>query len=61
HELYEAPPQGQKYEYPESSYSVMSWWDYGHWITRIAHRIPISNPFQQGASLSAALQFFNIA
>jgi len=50
YELYETPPQGQKYEYPESAYSVMSWWDYGHWITRISHRIPISNPFQAGAS-----------
>jgi len=53
YELYETPPQGQKYEYPESAYSVMSWWDYGHWITRIAHRIPISNPFQAGAKSSA--------
>ncbi|WP_456478379.1 oligosaccharyl transferase, archaeosortase A system-associated [Geoglobus ahangari] len=34
--------------YPEGVYSVMSWWDYGHWITAIAHRIPVANPFQQG-------------
>jgi asparagine N-glycosylation enzyme membrane subunit Stt3 len=26
----------------------MNWWDYGHWITYIAHRIPNSNPFQSG-------------
>ena len=26
----------------------MSWWDYGHWIETIAHRMPIANPFQQG-------------
>jgi dolichyl-diphosphooligosaccharide--protein glycosyltransferase len=26
----------------------MNWWDYGHRITRIAHRIPVANPFQQG-------------
>jgi len=45
YQLYQTP-----FHYPESAYSVMSWWDYGHWITRIAHRIPISNPFQQGAS-----------
>ena len=38
----------EDYTYPESAYSVMSWWDYGHWITRIAHRIPVANPFQQG-------------
>jgi len=41
------------FEYPESAYGIMSWWDYGHWITRIAHRIPISNPFQYGAPLAA--------
>ena len=44
YERYETP-----FHYPETAYSVMSWWDYGHWITRIAHRIPVSNPFQQGA------------
>jgi len=42
------PPPGEAYDYPESAYSVMSWWDYGHWITRIAHRIPVANNFQQG-------------
>ena len=41
------------FEYPESAYSIMSWWDYGHWISRIARRIPISNPFQDGASAVA--------
>ena len=46
--LYETP-----FHYPESAYSIISWWDNGHWITRIAHRIPISNPFQQGASEAA--------
>jgi len=38
----------EDYTYPESAYSVMSWWDYGHWINYIAHRIPVANPFQQG-------------
>ena len=42
------PPERKEYTYPESAYSIMSWWDYGHWITRIAHRIPVANPFQQG-------------
>jgi len=58
--LYERPPRGedryQQYEYPESAYGVMSWWDYGHWITAIAHRIPNSNPHQLGAVDAA--QFF---
>jgi len=48
YELYERPDAGEPYEYPESTYGVMSWWDYGHWITRIGHRIPNANPFQRG-------------
>ncbi|MDU9376201.1 hypothetical protein McpSp1_07950 [Methanocorpusculaceae archaeon Sp1] len=36
--------------YPEESYGVMSWWDYGHYITTIAERIPNSNPFQAGVA-----------
>ncbi len=42
------PHERRDYTYPKSAYSVMNWWDYGHWITRIAHRIPVANPFQQG-------------
>ncbi len=53
YQLYKAPAWGEDYSYPESAYGVMSWWDYGHWITRIAHRIPVANPFQQGASTAA--------
>jgi oligosaccharyl transferase (archaeosortase A-associated) len=49
YEVYEKPPPGESYDYPESAYGIMNWWDYGHWITRIAHRIPNSNPFQSGA------------
>lgn len=56
YELYETPPAGEKYAYPESAYGVMSWWDYGHWITRIAHRIPNANPFQSG--VGGAATFF---
>ena len=53
YELYDKPPRGEdryrRYDYPPSAYGVMSWWDYGHWITTIAHRIPNSNPHQRGA------------
>jgi dolichyl-diphosphooligosaccharide--protein glycosyltransferase len=28
----------------EPEYSVMSWWDYGYWITYIGHRVPTCNP-----------------
>jgi len=31
----------------EGEYGVLSWWDYGHWITTIGERIPNANPFQQ--------------
>ena len=48
YELYETPAKREKYLYPKSAYSIMSWWDYGHWINRIAHRIAIANPFQAG-------------
>jgi len=48
YELYESPPADESYDYPESAYGVMNLWDYGHWITRIAHRIPSANPFQAG-------------
>jgi oligosaccharyl transferase (archaeosortase A-associated) len=53
YQTYQPPPKGKGYKYPESAYGVMAWWDYGHWITRIAHRIPVSNPFQQGVSQAA--------
>ncbi len=45
--IYEQPKNGT-YQYPDSAYGVMSWWDYGHIITYWAHRIPNANPFQSG-------------
>jgi dolichyl-diphosphooligosaccharide--protein glycosyltransferase len=44
------------FQYPESAYGVMSWWDYGYFIMQIAHRIPNANPGQIGAK--EAGQFF---
>ena len=40
----------ETFTYPEESYGVMSWWDFGHWITFVAKRIPNNNPFQHGVS-----------
>jgi oligosaccharyl transferase (archaeosortase A-associated) len=40
----------ETFAYPEESYGVMSWWDYGHWITFLSKRIPNNNPFQHGVS-----------
>jgi len=45
---YERPNPGEKYQYPDTAYGVMSWWDYGHIITYWGHRIPNANPFQSG-------------
>jgi oligosaccharyl transferase (archaeosortase A-associated) len=53
YELY--PPRGE-FEYPETAYAVMSWWDYGYFIMQIAHRIPNANPTQAGAVRAG--QFF---
>ncbi len=65
YELYQPSPDiGKPYPYyPKGTYGVMSWWDYGHWITAIAHRIPNANPFQQGignkyAHVPGAAPFF---
>ncbi|WP_418281977.1 oligosaccharyl transferase, archaeosortase A system-associated [Halorubrum sp. DTA98] len=49
---YERPADGD-FDYPEGAYGVQSWWDYGHWITTRAERIPNANPFQQGATEAA--------
>jgi dolichyl-phosphooligosaccharide-protein glycotransferase len=49
------------FEYPDSAYGVMSWWDYGHMITYIAKRIPNANPFQQGVTEEAGASNFFIA
>ena len=46
------------YPYPESAYGVLSWWDYGYWITRIAHRIPNANPSQDPRPVKQVATFF---
>ena len=48
YENYPVPPAGEKFQYPDTAYGVMSWWDYGHWIEVIGRRIPNANPFQAG-------------
>jgi oligosaccharyl transferase (archaeosortase A-associated) len=47
YEKYERPAEGP-YIYPDAAYGIMSWWDYGHLIETVGHRIPNANPFQQG-------------
>ena len=46
------------YEYPESAYGVTTWWDYGYWVTRIAHRIPSANPSQAPAPIMKVANLF---
>ncbi|MDD1673805.1 MAG: oligosaccharyl transferase, archaeosortase A system-associated, partial [Methanomicrobiales archaeon] len=47
------------FQYPPQSYGVMSWWDYGHWITFFGHRIPHANPFQEGVvGVNGSASFF---
>jgi len=41
------------FEYEPGAYGVISWWDYGHWITQLGKRIPHANPHQQGANTVA--------
>ncbi|SDG22230.1 dolichyl-diphosphooligosaccharide--protein glycosyltransferase [Halorubrum xinjiangense] len=52
YETYDRPADGD-FEYSEGAYGVQSWWDYGHWITTRAERIPNANPFQQNAGEAA--------
>jgi asparagine N-glycosylation enzyme membrane subunit Stt3 len=46
------------YKYPASAYSVTSWWDYGYWITRTAHRIPSANPSQAPVPITNVANLF---
>lgn len=52
-----APPDYYYARYGETpdraAYTVMNWWDQGYWITQAARRVPISNPTQSGAAVSA--------
>lgn len=44
YEYYSTPATDKEYEYPDTAYSVMTWSDYGYWLTRMGHRIPVANP-----------------
>jgi dolichyl-diphosphooligosaccharide--protein glycosyltransferase len=51
--FYGTNPKQNDFDYPAGAYGVISWWDYGHWITQRGERIPTANPFQQGSSEAA--------
>ena len=54
YELYEKPSLGEGYDYPESAYGIMNWWNYGYWIIRIAQRIPNASPSGAAGAENAA-------
>ena len=54
---YLGPYESDGWTYPPGSYSILSWWDYGHWITFLSKRIPVTNPFQDNVTLSS-IYFF---
>jgi len=45
------------YDYPESAYGVVAWWDYGYWVSRIAHRLPTATPGQNAPALTLTAHF----
>ncbi len=51
--------QQNNYVHPKTAYGILTWWDYGHYITFIGKRIPVTNPFQDNvAGPSGAAAFF---
>jgi len=51
--------QKDNFVYPKQAYGILAWWDYGHYITFIGKRIPVTNPFQDNlAGPSGAAAFF---
>lgn len=44
-------------EMRKSDYTVMSWWDYGHWIIRLSKRVPLTSPTSQGVAGSPDCRF----
>jgi dolichyl-diphosphooligosaccharide--protein glycosyltransferase len=56
--LYDSPVPGQEFEYPDTAYGVAAWWDYGYWISRVAHRIPSTNPSQAPEPIRKVAELF---
>lgn len=44
---------GASFPYPPSAYGILTWWDFGHWITAYGRRIPIANGMQTNAAEAA--------
>jgi dolichyl-diphosphooligosaccharide--protein glycosyltransferase len=52
-EYYGTYARQDDFAYSEGSYAIVSWWDYGHWITTLGERPAFANPFQQNAREAA--------
>jgi asparagine N-glycosylation enzyme membrane subunit Stt3 len=46
------------YQYPSMAYGVTTWWDYGYWVSRIAHRLPSANPSQDPNAIKRVANLF---
>jgi dolichyl-phosphooligosaccharide-protein glycotransferase len=44
--------------YPKPDYGITAWWDYGYFISRIAHRVPTSNPGQSPQPIKDTAKLF---
>ncbi|MFA5065936.1 MAG: oligosaccharyl transferase, archaeosortase A system-associated [Dehalococcoidia bacterium] len=53
--LYSDPRRGKPYVYPDTAYSVITWCDYGYWLTRAGRRVPMANP---GGTKDRATRYF---
>jgi len=42
----------------EAKYTVLSWWDYGHWIIEIGRRVPLTSPTWQVLLNTPECKFF---
>ena len=45
--IYNTLNNSEPFQYPDTAYGVMSWWDYGDYIEIFGHRMPNANPFQE--------------
>jgi dolichyl-diphosphooligosaccharide--protein glycosyltransferase len=58
YERHKPLPPGKRFNFPETAYGVLAWWDYGYWISRIARRIPNVNPGQCPVAQHNVASFF---
>lgn len=54
---YLGPYTADGWNYPPGAYGILSSWDYGHWITFLGKRIPVTNPFQDNTGKAYAFLF----